>query len=135
MKILRLPHKSFWWLGLALTILFTAFVRQDGLEAVLSAMKTGNATALAVRLQDNIKLTLPDQTGTLPKSQAQTQLAKFFSANSVKGFELKHKGGAPGAAYAIGTLQTQQGDFRVNVFLTGKGSKELVRELRIQNMD
>lgn len=112
-----------------------SFVRQDGLEAVLNALKTGNTTAIAARMEDKIELTLPDQAGVVTKAQALTQLAKFFTTNTAKGFELKHKGGAPGATYAIGTLKTQQGDFRVNIFLRGKGSKELLRELRIQNMD
>lgn len=123
------------WVSVFFGLLNFSFVRQDGLEAVLSALKTGNAAAIGARMEENVELTLPDQSGVFAKAQAQLQLAKFFTANAAKGFELKHKGGAPGAAYAIGTLKTQQGDFRVNVFLRGKGAKELVRELRIQNMD
>lgn len=123
------------WLSVFFCLLNFSFVRQDGLEAVLNALKTGNSAAIGARMEENVELTLPDQSGVFAKAQAQLQLAKFFTANTAKGFELKHKGGAPGAAYAIGTLKTQQGDFRVNVFLRGKGAKELVRELRIQNMD
>ena len=135
MKFVHTYRVYFLWLAVIFSMVLFSFVRQDGLEAVLNALKTGNATAIGARMEDNIELTLPDQSGALPKGQAQAQLAKFFNANIAKGFELKHKGGAPGAAYAIGTLKTQQGDFRVNVFLRGKGTKELVRELRIQNMD
>lgn len=135
MKITGTYRVSFFWLALIFSMFNFSFVRQDGLEAVLNALKTGNAAAIGARMEDNIELTLPDQSAVFPKAQAQLQLAKFFNANTAKGFELKHKGGAPGAAYAIGTLKTQQGDFRVNVFLRGKGAKELVRELRIQNMD
>lgn len=135
MKITGTYRVSFFWLALIFSMVNFSFVRQDGLEAVLNAFKTGNAAAIGARMEDNVELTLPDQSAVLPKAQAQLQLAKFFNANTAKGFELKHKGGAPGAAYAIGTLKTQQGDFRVNVFLRGKGAKELVRELRIQNMD
>ena len=135
MKITGTYRVSFFWLALIFSMVNFSFVRQDGLEAVLNAFKTGNAAAIGAKMEDNVELTLPDQSAVLPKAQAQLQLAKFFNANTAKGFELKHKGGAPGAAYAIGTLKTQQGDFRVNVFLRGKGAKELVRELRIQNMD
>ena len=112
-----------------------SFRKQDGLEAVLSALKAGNAAALIQRSEDNLELILPDQSGVVTKAQAQTQIAKFFAANAVKGFELKHKGNSPGGSYAIGTLKTQNGDYRVNVFLRGKGGKELLRELRIQTMD
>ena len=117
------------------SLVLVSFKRQDGLEAVLSALKTGNATALATRFEDNVELTLPDQSGVVSKVQAQTQVARFFAANPVKGFELKHKGSSPGGSYAIGTLKTQNADYRVNVFLRGKGGKELLRELRIQTMD
>ena len=119
---------------MAVTTLMS-FRKQDGLEAVLSALKAGNAAALIQRSEDNLELILPDQSGVVTKAQAQTQIAKFFAANAVKGFELKHKGNSPGGSYAIGTLKTQNGDYRVNVFLRGKGSKELLRELRIQTMD
>lgn len=123
------------WLALLFSMVNISFVRQDGLEAVLNALKSGNVAAMGPRMEDQIELTLPDQSGVVNKAQALSQLTKFFSANTAKGFELKHKGGAPGATYAIGTLKTQQGDFRVNIFLRGKGNKELLRELRIQNMD
>lgn len=135
MKVLHTYRVHFLWLAVIVSMVNFSFVRQDGLEAVLTALKTGNAAAIGARMEDNIELTLPDQSGVVTKAQAQLQLAKFFNTSTVKGFELKHKGGALGAAYAIGTLKTQQGDFRVNVFLRGKGAKELVRELRIQNMD
>lgn len=112
-----------------------SFRRQEGLEAVLTALKTGNATVLVQQVEENLELTLPDQSNLLSKAQAQAQLIKFFASNTVKNFELKHKGNSPGGSYAIGTLKTQNGDYRVNVFLRGKGSKELLRELRIQTMD
>jgi hypothetical protein len=125
-----------------LGVLFFAFVglgathsRQDALEAVLSALKTGNASNLALRFEETVELTLPDQTGTTSRSQGQVQLAHFFDKYPVTTFELKHKGKSPGGSYAMGTLKTQQADYRVNVFLRGKGGKELVRELRIQTMD
>ncbi|MBM3413351.1 MAG: DUF4783 domain-containing protein [Bacteroidetes bacterium] len=109
--------------------------RQDALEAVLTALKTGNATKLALRFEETIVLTLPEQTGTATRLQGQNQLASFFSQHPVSAFELKHKGKSPAGSYAIGTLKTQQTDYRVNIFLRGKGGKELIRELRIQTMD
>jgi hypothetical protein len=135
MRITQTYRVPLLWLALIFSMVNISFVRQDGLEAVLNALKTGNVAAMGARMEDKIELTLPDQFGVVTKAQALSQLNKFFTAITVKGFELKHKGGAPGATYAIGTLKTQQGDFRVNIFLRGKGNKELLRELRIQNMD
>ena len=109
--------------------------RQDALEAVLAALKTGNVSDLVLRFEETVELTLPDQSGSSSKPQCQAQLSKFFAANPVSTFELKHKGKSPSGSYAIGTLKTEQASFRVNIFLRGKGGKELVRELRIQTMD
>ena len=128
----------FWMLPLALLAviqLAAAGRRQDALEAVLAALKTGNAPNLVLRFEETVELTLPDLTGVSSKSQSQSQLTKFFAANPVAAFELKHKGNSPSGSYAIGTLKTANMNFRVNVFLRGKGGKELVRELRIQTMD
>jgi hypothetical protein len=126
------------FLGLLVPALFSVTVAttgQDALESVLSALKNGNAAQLAGRFEKELMLTLPDQSSQLSKSQAQTAITKFFSAYPVSGFELKHRGNAPGGAFAMGTLLTEKGQFRVNVFMSAAGPKEGVRELRIQTMD
>jgi hypothetical protein len=115
--------------------LTAAVNRQDALEAVLSALKKGNAADLVLRFEETVELTLPDQSGSNAKPQCLAQLSKFFAANPVSTFELKHKGKSPSGSYAMGTLKTEKANFRVNIFLRGKGGKELVRELRIQTMD
>lgn len=112
-----------------------AATRQDAIEAVIGALKNGNAAQLAGRFEKELMLTLPDQSLQVSKAQAQTAIAKFFTAYPVTGFELKHRGNAPGGAFAIGTLLTEKGQFRVNIFMSPAGPKEGVRELRIQTMD
>ena len=52
--------------------------RQDALEAVLAALKTGNANNLALRFEETVELTLPDQTGATSRSQGQAQLTRFL---------------------------------------------------------
>ena len=127
---------------LALRVLFplvfivaVAAIGQDTLESVIGALKNGNANQLAARFEKELTLTLPDQSSQLNKAQAQAAITKFFSNYPVTGFELKHRGNAPGGAFAIGTLLTEKGQFRVNVFMSPRGPKEGVRELRIQTMD
>ncbi|MFM7645577.1 MAG: DUF4783 domain-containing protein [Sphingomonadales bacterium] len=119
----------------AFFLLTVAATSQDALESVLGALKSGNASQLAGRFEKELTLTLPDQSSQLNKLQAQAAISKFFSANPVTGFELKHRGNAPGGAFAMGTLLTEKGKFRVNVFMSAAGPKEGVRELRIQTMD
>ncbi len=120
---------------LCLVMVSVAATRQDALDSVIGALKNGNSTQLAGRFQKELTLTLPDQSSQLSKAQAQAAISKFFSTHPVTGFELKHRGNAPGGAFAIGTLLTEKGQFRVNVFMSPAGPKEGVRELRIQTMD
>jgi hypothetical protein len=118
-----------------LFIVAVAAIGQDTLESVIGALKNGNASQLAARFEKELTLTLPDQSSQLSKAQAQAAITKFFSNHPVTGFELKHRGNAPGGAFAIGTLLTEKGQFRVNVFMSPGGPKGGVRELRIQTMD
>jgi hypothetical protein len=129
-------HKYTWNIVLlALFCIGVAASRQDTLDSVIGALKNGNASQLAARFDKVLTLTLPDQSSQLGKSQAQAAITKFFSTYTVTGFELKHRGNAPGGAFAMGTLLTEKGQFRVNVFMSPGGPKEGVRELRIQTMD
>ena len=124
--------------GLLLPVLFfctVAATRQDALDAAIGAIKNGNAIQLAERFDQKLTLTLPDQTAQLNKAQAQAAMTKFFAAYSVSGFELKHRGNAPAGAFAMGTLLTDNGQFRVNIFMSSSGAKASIRELRIQTMD
>jgi hypothetical protein len=118
----------------ALFVLSIGATGQGAIEAVIDALKNGNAAQLAGRFEKELTLTLPDQSSQLSKAQAQTAIAKFFTAYPVAGFELKHRGNAPGGAFAMGTLLTEKGQFRVNIFMSAAGP-EGVRELRIQTMD
>ncbi|HRG24051.1 MAG TPA: DUF4783 domain-containing protein, partial [Chitinophagaceae bacterium] len=91
---------------LSAMLLLSSFKAQQGIDEVVSAIKSGNATELAKYLDDNVELTLPEKYDTYSKAQALVILKDFFSNNKVKGFELKHKGTSPGGNFAIGTLQT-----------------------------
>lgn len=120
---------------IASALLLSAFTLQSGIDEVISALRSGNASELSKYLDDNVELTLPDKSDNYSKAQAQLILKDFFSNSSVKGFELKHKGGIPGSPFFIGTLQTGSGSFRTNVFMKSKGGKEVVKEIRFQSIE
>lgn len=80
---------------LSAILLLSSFKAQQGIDEVVSALKSGNATELARYLDDNVELTLPEKSDSYSKAQAQVIIKDFFSNNGVKGFELKHKGTSP----------------------------------------
>lgn len=120
---------------LSAMLLLSSFKAQQGIDEVVSALKSGNATELAKYLDDNVELTLPEKYDTYSKAQALVILKDFFSNNKVKGFELKHKGTSPGGNFAIGTLQTSSGNFRTNIFMRTKNGKDVMKEIRFQSID
>lgn len=117
-------------------VLLSSFRMQDSIDDVISALRSGNSAELSNYFDDNVELTLPDKSDSYSKAQAQLIIKDFFANNGVKGFELKHKGDAPsGGHFCIGTLQTNAGNFRTNVFMKIKNGKEVVKEIRFQSVE
>ncbi|MBA2328870.1 MAG: DUF4783 domain-containing protein [Bacteroidota bacterium] len=111
----------------------SAFKPSSGLDNVISALRTGNATEFARYIDDNIEISLPSKTDSYSKSQAIIILQDFFNNNEVRGFEVKHKGDNGGSQFAIGTLATKAGNYRTTVFMKTKNGKQLVKEIRFQS--
>jgi hypothetical protein len=121
---------------LGTVLLLSSFKLQNsGIDEVIGALRGGNSTELSKYFDDNVELTLPDKSDSYSKAQAQLIVKDFFGNNGVKGFDLKHKGDSPGGHYCIGTLQTNAGNFRTNVFMKTKNGKEVVKEIRFQSID
>jgi hypothetical protein len=116
-------------------IFLSSFIQQGSIDEVIVALRSGNSTDLSKFFDDNIELTLPDKSDSYSKAQAQLIVKDFFKNNGVKGFELKHKGDAPDGHFCIGTLQTNSGSFRTNVFMKIKNNREVVREIRFQAIE
>ena len=120
---------------LASFVLLASFSRQNSIDSVIGALRSGNSNELAKYFDENIELTLPDKSDSYSKAQAQLIVKDFFGNNGVKTFELKHKGDSPGGHFCIGTLQTNAGNFRTNVFMKTKNGKEVVKEIRFQAVE
>ena len=108
---------------------------QNGIDEVINALRSGNSAQLSVLFDENVEVTLPDKSDSYSKAQAQLIVKDFFGNNGVKGFELKHKGDSPSGHFCIGTLQTNAGNFRTNVFMKVKNGKEVVKEIRFQSIE
>ena len=120
---------------LACIVLLSAFSKQSSIDEVIGALRSGNSNELSRFFDDNVDLTLPDKSDSYSKAQAQLIVKDFFGNNRVKGFDLKHKGDSPGGHFCIGTLQTNSGNFRTNVFMKMKNGREVVKEIRFQSIE
>ena len=122
-------------LASSVVVLSSFILQSSNLDAVIGALRSGNSSELSKYFDDNVELTLPDKSDSYSKAQALLIVKDFFSNNEVKGFNLEHKGDSPGGHYCIGTLQTNAGKFRTNVFMKMKNGKEVVKEIRFQSIE
>jgi hypothetical protein len=116
-------------------LMLTSVTMQGDIDEVIGALRSGNSSDLSKYFDDNVELTLPDKSDSYSKAQAQIIVKDFFGNNGVKGFDLKHKGDSPTGHFCIGTLQTNSGNFRTNVFMKVKNGKEVIKEIRFQAIE
>lgn len=105
---------------------------QGGIEDVISAMKSGNASGVTKYFDSYVDITIDDKGSNYSRSQGELILKDFFSNNGVRSFELKHKGNNDNGDYCIGTLQTRNGNYRATVYMRLKGNKLVIQDIRIK---
>ncbi|MFZ4724834.1 MAG: DUF4783 domain-containing protein [Paludibacter sp.] len=125
MKTIRLLLLSF---CIILSIPYVGAQSSEVPSGVISALDDGNANQLSGFLNGNVELVIGNQNDVFSKQQATGIIADFFRKNRVNSFQLLHKGNKDAASFAIGTLKTTSGSYRVYV-LTRKNE---IQQLRIE---
>lgn len=109
---------------------------QDITPAVVEAIESGNAAALAKHLTLNVDLTIGDDEDMYPVDQATKKIAAFFAGHKPTAFEIKHKGTSKlDDQYRIGDLTTSKGKYRVTFFIKKSDKGMKVKQLRIEDFD
>ncbi len=101
-------------------------------DAVVLAFKTGNYKELGKYLNANIELAILENEDVYSKTQAELMLKDFFSKYPPTNFVIIHEGGKEGSRYAIGTLTTSKGEFRVYFLLKTQDNSQVIHQLRIE---
>ena len=99
------------------------------------AFKAGNAAELAKYMNATVELLLLDKEDFYKKNVAETILKDFFHNYHTKDFVIRHQGARNEAHYAIGSLKTEKGDFRVYFLLKRVGKDMLIHLIRIEPDD
>jgi hypothetical protein len=116
----------------ALIAAFSSFTLFSTIDEVVAALKTGNSAQIAKSFDNTVEITMPDKSNSYSKGQGEMVLKDFFATNTVKGFEVIHKGENAGSQYCIGTLNTKNGAFRTTVYMKQKGDKQLLQEITFE---
>lgn len=101
-------------------------------DDIVLSIQNGNVETLSTYFNQNVELVVESHDDVFSKSQAKQIVAEFFKANKPKQFSIIHQGGKEGARYAIGSLVTNTGTFRVYFLLKNKESNSYIHQLRIE---
>jgi hypothetical protein len=101
-------------------------------EGIVLSFKAGNAAELSKHFHNNVELIILDKEDVYSRSQAEQILRKFFGEHKTKAFKIIFEGGKESSRYAIGSLQTAKGRFRVYVLIKKQDGSPLIHQLRIE---
>lgn len=101
-------------------------------KGLIPAFEQGNSISLAMFFSDRIELSIQDKEAIYSSSQAKQIMAKFFAKYQPTGLKKKHIGGKPNSRYFIGTLLTNNGNFRVTFLLKESDGKSIIHQLTLE---
>ncbi len=119
-------------LSLILVIAFIFVAADDITDQIGLAFKAGNAEEIVKHCRNNVDLTILETNDLYTKAEAKQKLNDFFDANPPKDFRILHRGKSKsGLEYAIGTLITENTQFRVSFYIKTEDGKSLIQQLMI----
>ena len=112
---------------------FSQQVSSDSfIETITNIFKTGNSSELGKHLNPTVELELLEEENIFSKAQAELLMKDFFTKNKPSSFKVNHQGNKGNTSFAIGTLVTQSGSFRVSVLMKTDKDKLLIHQIRVE---
>ena len=99
---------------------------------LVSALGRGDAAATSAWFHQSLEISILEQEYETSKNQATRILDSFFKSHKPSAFTVSFEGTKEQSRYAIGTLRTSSGNFRVNLFFLDKDNKRLIYYLSIE---
>ncbi len=96
------------------------------------AIGQGNASAMSEYFHQSLEMSILEKDYKSSKVQATRIMESFFKKHSPTGFTVSFEGTKEQSKYAIGSLSTNDGTFRVNLFFINKDDKRLIYYLSIE---
>ena len=97
---------------------------------IYTGLKSGNARLVASYFNENIELVIIDKEMVCSQAQGEQILKDFFTRYKPIDFKITHQG-SDDSSYAIGKMQTSNGNFRVYYLLRVKAGKFQIVQLKI----
>jgi hypothetical protein len=104
----------------------------DMTDEIVAAINSGNSKEVSKYFGDTVDMKILDQEGVYSRAQAELILKDFLAKHPVKKCTLAHQSAKSDSQYAIVTLITSNGQFRV-FFLSKKTANKLtIQQFRIE---
>jgi hypothetical protein len=128
--------KSLTGWGLAvLALILVSYRSFDSMNAVVTAIRSGNINKLSIFFDDRVDISLPEKSDTYSKAQAQMVIGDFFNTNGIPNFKITQQGESGGIEFCAGILQTRSGNYRTTLFFKRKADKHFLQEIRFQTVE
>jgi hypothetical protein len=99
---------------------------------LVEAIGQGDASAMSEYFHQSLEMSILEKDYETSKNQATRIMESFFKKHTPTGFTISFEGTKEQSKYAIGTLTTSGGAFRVNLFFINKQGKRLIYYLSIE---
>ncbi|MDR2763586.1 MAG: DUF4783 domain-containing protein [Tannerella sp.] len=113
-------------------ILSVLSIQAADIKAIIDAFKSGDATLLAICMDTEVDMALPETARQVNGQEAVNLLTRFFAAGKVSGFTVAHHADKKESGFIVGKLVTEKGDFRVNITYQTREDKAIIQSLRIE---
>jgi hypothetical protein len=113
--------------------LILAFSSFTGItDDISAALKAGNAFKLSAFFHEEVDVTILEKSDLMSKLEAEKLIYDFFHENKPSNFEIRHQGESKsGKTYTIGKLTTNNGTFRVSIYISKTNNSEYIQQIMI----
>jgi len=112
------------------------FTLTDLSDNIAAAVRSGNAKEVSKYFAEKVDMKVLEQENIYSKAQAELILKDFFIKHPVKSFTLAHKSAERNdSQFAIGTLTTANGTYRVHFLMKKSGGGASIQQFRIEPSD
>src|SRR5664279_4309009 len=99
------------WVLAGMALILVSYRSFDNMDAVVTAIRSGNVTQLSAFFDARVDISLPDKSDTYSKTQAEMVIGDFFNTNGVENFKITQQGESGGIFFCAGVLQTHSGNY------------------------
>ncbi|MGB0166575.1 MAG: DUF4783 domain-containing protein [Luteibaculum sp.] len=106
---------------------------QNEISRIAAAFKVGDSGELGNFLANNVSIGVDKNEQSYSRAQASQVLKSFFDRHKPSDFTYRHSGNAEHKdSFYVGSLSTNQGSFRITLFLVDTQDGKRIKRLRIE---